>query len=233
MYIQCIQTMRIQILLFLLLNTFLVCESPSQDSRQTSDLGGCTQVPDKRQSKLVGGPCEGCEAIFEYPTSQFSSIDSLPDFNDDGPRIKISGTVYKTGGIEPACGVILYVYHTNQEGVYPTTGNETGWAKRHGYIRGWIQTDKEGKYTFYTLKPGTYPSRSSAAHIHITILEPNGKYYWLGSYLFAGDPLLTDKQLNNESPRGGSNGIIAFEQEGDLMVGVRNIELGKNVPNYE
>ena len=183
--------------------------------------------------RLVDGPCEGCEAVFEFGDKNLSSVDTLPDFDKDGPRIKITGTIYKPDEKTPAEDVIIYVYHTNQNGIYETKGNETGWAKRHSYIRGWVKTDTDGEYAFYTLKPGTYPSRSEPAHIHITILEPNGKYYWLGSYHFEGDPLLTEKEVNPELPRGGSSGLLSLQKEEDLWVGKRNIILGKNVPDYD
>ena len=183
--------------------------------------------------RLVGGPCEGCEAVFEYGNRILSSVDTLIDFNDKGPKIKITGTVYKPDGKTPAEGIIIYIYHTNQEGIYPTTGEENGWAKRHGFIRGWIKTDKNGKYTFYTLRPGIYPDRNSPAHIHITILEPDGKYYWLGSYHFDDDPLLTDKEKSPVSPRGGSPGLLSLKKEDNILSGKRDIVLGKNIPGYE
>lgn len=183
--------------------------------------------------KLVGGPCEGCEAIFENGNMELYSIDTLPDFKDKGRKIKVTGTLYQKDGKTPAKGVILYIYHTDQNGIYATKGGETGWAKRHGYIRGWIKTDEDGKYTFYTLKPGTYPSRSTPAHIHLTILEPNGKYYWLGSYHFEGDSLLTDKEISPESPRGGSSGLLSLRKEGNLWIGERDFILGKNISGYE
>lgn len=182
---------------------------------------------------LVGGRCEGCEAVFEFGDRSLTTVDTLPDFNDDGPKIKVTGTIYQSDGTTPAAGVILYIYHTDQNGIYATRGGETGWARRHGYIRGWMKTGRDGKYTFYTLKPGTYPNRRAAAHIHPTILEPNGKYYWLGSYLFKGDPLLTERELSPASPRGGSTGLLELRKEGDLLVGVRDFVLGKNVPDYE
>ena len=91
-------------------------------------------------TKLVGGPCEGCEAIFEYGDKKLTAVDTLPDFHDPGPRIKITGTIYKPDGKTPAKDVILYIYHTNQKGIYATKGDEKGWARRHGYIRGWIKT---------------------------------------------------------------------------------------------
>ena len=173
---------------------------------------------DQNESKfrLVGGPCEGCEAIFEYGNNKLSPVDTLPDFKDEGQKRKIIGTIYQPGGKTPAKDVVLYIFHTNQTGRYATIGDETGWAKRHGYIRAWIKTDIDGKYIFYTLKPGVYPTRNAPAHIHATILEPDGKYYWIEEYLFEGDSLLSENEISSKSPRGGSLGILIFEDEENI-----------------
>jgi protocatechuate 3,4-dioxygenase beta subunit len=192
-----------------------------------------SQQPKGNDVRLVGGPCEGCEAVFEYGDKHLTAMDTLPDFNDEGQKIKITGTIYQADGKTPAEGVILYIYHTDQNGIYATRGGETGWGKRHGHIQGWIKTGKDGRYAFYTLKPGIYSSRSASAHIHPIILEPDGKYYWLGSYHFEGDPLLTGKEVSPKSPRGGSSGLLSLRKEGNLWVGERDIVLGKNVPDYE
>ena len=191
------------------------------------------QTTDKNKARLVGGACEGCEAVFEYGDKLLSPIDTLPDFNESGTKIKITGTIYKNDGKTPAKDVILYVYHTDQNGIYAARGDEKGWGKRHGYIRGWIKTGDDGKYTFYTLKPGIYPNRTSPAHIHPTILEANGKYYWIGSYHFEGDPLLTENEISPKSPRGGSSGLISLTKEGNILVGRRDIVLGKNIKDYD
>lgn len=195
----------------------------------------CTHSQNKpgNEFRLAGGPCEGCEAIFEYGDMKLSPVDTLPDYTNSEDKIKISGTVYQPDGKTPAKDVVLYIYHTDKQGVYPTKGDETGWAKRHGYLRGWVKTDTNGKYTFYTHKPGAYPGRTAPAHIHLTILEPDGKYYWLGDYHFEGDSLLTEKDRNPTSPRGGSNGLLKLDKENELWTGIRNIILGKNVPDYE
>jgi protocatechuate 3,4-dioxygenase beta subunit len=182
--------------------------------------------------KLVGGTCEGCEAVFEFGDEQLSSIDTLPDFKDNGLKIKLTGTIFLSDGKSPAKDVILYIYHTDQDGIYPTKGNETGWAKRHGYIRGWIKTEQDGQYNFYTLKPGTYPNRSAPAHIHPVILEPEGKYYWIEEFLFEDDPLLVKGESIKISPRCGDGYILTLKKDGDVWIGERNIILGKNVPGY-
>ena len=182
------------------------------------------------QQRLVGGPCEGCEAVFEYGDRSLAPVDTLPGFQSYEPKIRVTGTIYQPDGKTPATGVILYVYHTNREGEYPTRGGETGWARRHGYIRGWMQTGDDGKYTFYTFKPGSYGS--NPAHIHPVILEPNGKYYWIGEYLFAGDPHLDKGDYPRKDPRGGLTGVLNLREQDGILVGGRDIILGKNIPNY-
>lgn len=182
------------------------------------------------QNTLVGS-CQGCEAVLDYGDQELSATDTLPGFKENEPKIKVTGTIYKNDGVTPAEDVILFVHQTNREGVYPTRGDEKGWARQYGYIHGWIKTGADGKYTFYTFKPGSYSQ--NPAHIHPIILEPNGKYYWLGSYFFADDPLLTNEHKNAESPRGGSNGILSLKKENGIWVGQRDFVLGKNVPNYE
>lgn len=181
--------------------------------------------------KLVGNACEGCEAVLEFGNRKLNAVDTLPLFEQTNPKIKVSGTVYKPDGITPAEGVILYLYHTNRDGIYPTRGDEKGWARKHGYIRGWVKTDQNGEYTFYTFKPGSYPTGTETAHIHITVLEPDGRYYWIGSYLFHDDPLRKDRHIS-KTPRGGSNGILKLKKDGNLLAGSRDIILGKNIPNY-
>jgi len=113
---------------------------------------GCSQGNNKSTgaSKHVGGPCEGCEAIFESPIpfKQLKSFDTLPDFNEPGPKMEISGTVYQRDGKIPAKDIVIYVYHTDQTGHYTPGPNARGWEKRNGRIRGWMKTDKNGFYRF-------------------------------------------------------------------------------------
>ena len=199
---------------------------------------GCSQATNQKKSNEnnnvhVGGKCEGCEAIYESPIpfEKLSWIDTLPDFNETGPRLEISGTIYQVDGKTPAKDVVLYIYHTDQTGHYSVKGNETGWGKRHGYIRGWIRTNEKGQYKFYTLLPAAYPGRRDPAHIHPVIKEPNKNEYWIDEYLFDDDPLLT-KEERNKSRQYGGQGIIKLKKENGMLVGNRDIILGLNIPDY-
>lgn len=196
-------------------------------------VNSCAQQQATRDLKVDPGGCEGCEAIYESPIP-FEKLEPmvwLPDWNLPGPKLAVSGRVYKADGKTPAEGVIIYIYHTDQTGVYPTTGTETGWAKRHGYLRGWMKTDKDGFYKFFTLRPGSYPNSKSPAHIHITIKEPGKQEYWIDEFVFDNDPFLTTEERSRCRNRGGS-GILTMKPGGSMVKAERNIYLGKNIPGY-
>ncbi|MBS1272284.1 MAG: hypothetical protein MAGBODY4_01424 [Candidatus Marinimicrobia bacterium] len=180
------------------------------------------------QYQLVGGPCEGCEAVFEFGDRNLNPTDTLQGFETIENRLKVTGTIYEPDGVIPAADVVLYIYHTNAKGVYPTRGDEQGWGRRHGYIRGWIKTDSTGRYTLYTGMPGSYSS--NPAHIHPIILEPNDKYYYIDAYRFSDDPHLPE---NPHYENRGGTGIVQLKRDGDMLIARRDIILGKNVPNYE
>ncbi|MFD0861775.1 intradiol ring-cleavage dioxygenase [Sungkyunkwania multivorans] len=191
-----------------------------------------SQTKDFEQKINVGGPCEGCKALFEYGDQTLKSIDTLPDFAVNDSKLKIVGRVYQKDGRTPAKDVIIYIYQTDNKGIYPKKGDEQGWAKRHGYIRGWVKTGADGKYTFYTFRPASYPNTRIPQHIHATIKEPDKNAYYIADYRFDDDPYLSTENNNIANPRGGS-GIMTPRTENGIQIVERDIILGKNIPNYE
>lgn len=196
---------------------------------------GCTQRKTNASKPVhqhVGGPCEGCEAIYEssIPFSKLHWTDTLPDFSEAGPKLVVSGTVYQPDGKTPAPDVVLYVYHTNQQGYYVPKESGTGWG-RHGYIRGWVKTNRQGRYRFYTLKPAPYPGRSDPAHIHPVVKEPGKNEYYIDEFRFDDDPLLTVSERGKAENRGGS-GIMRLQSKCGMLAATRDIILGKNIPDY-
>jgi len=184
------------------------------------------------QTKKVGGPCEGCEAIYEYGDKKLSSIDTLPLFSTTEPKLKISGRVFQKDGKTPASDVILYIYQTDRRGIYPKLGDEKGWARRHGFIRGWVKTDAQGKYAFFTFRPAAYPDGTEAEHIHLTVKEPGKNEYYLDDFLFEDDPKLSLAKRQKLENRGGS-GILKLMSGGEILEAKRDIILGLNIPDYE
>ena len=186
------------------------------------------------QDKKVGGPCEGCEAIYEnsVPFEKLEALAKLPDATWDGKKpLGINGIVYKADGKTPAPGVIIYVYHTDETGHYVAKADAKGWEKRHGSLRGWMRTNEKGEYKFVTLRPAPYPDRTEPAHIHVTIKELGLNEYYIDEYVFDDDTLLTTDKRQKLENRGGS-GILKLKDVGNMYKAERNIYLGKNIPNY-
>nr|WP_295923274.1 intradiol ring-cleavage dioxygenase [uncultured Dyadobacter sp.] len=184
--------------------------------------------------RRVGGPCEGCEAIYENPVpfEKLPAFTQLPEVTWEGKKpLGIHGTVFKADGKTPAPDVVLYLYHTNEKGIYPKKGDEKGWARRHGYIRGWVKTDQKGFFKFGTLRPGSYPGSDEPAHIHVIVKEPGINEYYVDEFLFSDDPLLTPERKQKLENRGGS-GIVQLVDVGNMFKGGRNIVLGQNIPDY-
>ncbi len=189
------------------------------------------QDPNRNNDSVVGGPCEGCEALLEYGNQSLGPVDTLPTFDLAEPQLLLHGTVYQADGESPAEGVIVYIYHTNREGRYPSKPKATGWATRHGYIRGWVKTDATGKYSFYTVRPGAYPRRNVPEHIHMTIKEEGLPPYYIDEIEFLDDEILTDRAKANRRNRAGTGLVMPTEESGILVI-ERDIFLGRNIPNY-
>ena len=194
--------------------------------------GGSQQKP-AASDKKVGGSCEGCEAIYESPVpfDQLKWVDTLPGFFDEGEKFVVYGTIYQSDGKTPAPVVVLYIYHTDQKGIYPKKGDEKGWAQRHGYMRGWIKTDNNGAYKFYTSRPASYPNSRNPQHIHPTIKEPGYSEYYIDEFIFADDPVL-DKEEGNHAENRGGNGLLHPKLVNGIYEAKRDIILGKNIPGH-
>ena len=195
-------------------------------------ISSCHSQTEGRTNIHVGGPCEGCEAIYEYGNKALSPTDTLPKFLETEPKLKVIGTVFKKDGHTPAENTILYIYHTDRNGIYKSDENAKGWEKRHGSIRGWIKTGKDGKYTFYSFRPAAYPNGIEPEHIHITVKEPDKNEYYIDAFVFDDDPLLTSSERIELKGRGGS-GILEIKKANGMLEAERDIFLGQNIPNYK
>jgi len=197
-------------------------------------LNSCNGQSSKNENKIVGGPCQDCEAALDYKLLHYDlkSLDTIPGYNEHQPKLKISGTVFQSDGMTPAENVILYLYHTNRDSIYNPSVNPVGWEKRHGQHRGWLKTDSDGDYTFYTFRPTPYPKAQESEHIHIYIKEPDKIPYYIDNYIFMDDPTLNKKDATSQNNRGGA-GLIRLNYKNGILTGSRDIILGLNIPNYK
>ena len=109
--------------------------------------------------------------------------------------------------------------------MYPKRSDETGNARRHGYLRGWLRTDSAGRYRIETIRPGTYPSRDEPAHIHMTVTPPGGDEAWIDSILFEDDPLVTPAHRARLENRGGPGIVRVARDASGVLSATRDITL--------
>jgi len=198
-----------------------------------TNCSGQTKTENKTdRKKLVGGGCDGCELKYVGMPKNIKSIDTSTAWNEKGQKLFITGTVYKLGGKIPAPNVIIYYWQTDNNGYYSPNKGMEELAKRHGHIRGWIKSDKNGKYSIYTIRPAPYPNDVMPAHIHISIKEPTiDDEYYIDEFVFDDDILLTGQKRKALENRGGS-GVLRVLLDKDMQVAEHNIILGLNIPNY-
>ena len=143
--------------------------------------------------------------------------------SDAGEQMIISGTVFKADGKTPAPDVLIYLYHTDMYGIYGRRGEP-----KHGRFRGWMLTDKQGRYEFRSIRPASYPNTTISAHVHMTITGRDFKEDWVDSILFEGDKFISERERDQAGKRGGFNPILKLEKGADgILRGVRDIQLLK------
>lgn len=174
---------------------------------------------------LVGGPCEGCELVFEGRPAKLAATARIAPASARGEPLVIEGVVRRAG--KPAAGVIVYAYHTDAAGVYPPG------KTRHGALRGFAITGKDGAYRFDTIRPGAYPNRGAPQHVHMHVVEPGRCHYYIDDVAFTDDPLLTAEHRKTMSRGRGGPGIATPARDRARTWRVRrDITLGAGIADY-
>lgn len=201
---------------------FFILNACSQSVKK-NDINLKAQIHSEKTNQK---DCNWCGTIEVPEDVSWKAI--ISPKGESGDKLIISGTVYLPDGKTPAKGVIIYVHHTNNEGIYPKKGNEKGNGKYHGYLRGWMKTDSNGKYEFVTIRPAPYRSHDGEpAHIHYNIEAPGYPEYWLTGLWFSDDLRVAEYRNKIERDGGFSNIVTLIKDENNVLRGTRNIILEK------
>ncbi len=188
-------------------------------------------ISSNKKQKPVGGGCDGCELMFAGMPPTINDADTSAGWNEPGEKFFVKGIAYKPDGKTPAPNVVIYYYHTDNNGYYSPGVGMNEKARRHGHLRGWVQTSSKGMYSIFTIRPAPYPNSSNPSHIHLIVKEEGMNEYYIDELVFDDDKLLTADQRKRLERRGGS-GILKVRRVNDLQVAEHKIVLGLNIPGY-
>lgn len=148
----------------------------------------------------------------------------LSAWGEAGAPLVVSGRVFAADGTTPVEGLTLYVYHTDARGHYSELdGNGQEPQPR---IKGWVRTDREGRYEFQTTRPGAYPGRRNPEHIHVKAYGAGYRERWLPDFLFEDDPLVAAETRARYRDLGRFSPVMKVTRGADGRLGcARDIRL--------
>lgn len=105
--------------------------------------------------------------------------------NAPGIPMRIEGTVFGgPGGRKPLAEAVVEIWHCDTEGEYhpPANGDISRYPPEAVNLRGIVQTDAQGRFSFISIVPGHYGARRR--HVHWKIAAPGHRplttqSYWL------------------------------------------------------
>lgn len=181
---------------------------------QSTNLRGPTKplVKIKQSLSEVTGPSFGPDDIgpLDHDLTKNARINGEPL----GERIVVTGRVLDEGG-HPVPNTLIDVWQANAAGRYvhlrdghdaPLDPNFRG--------SGRVLTDSEGRYTFYSIKPGAYPwgnhpNAWRPNHIHFSLFGPAIATRLVTQMYFPGDPLLDLDPIYQGAPAGARERLIS------------------------
>jgi len=164
--------------------------------------------------------------IYDYTELQLNNTDTIPGFESKQHKLKISGTIYESDGVTPAKDVILYIDQADENGDFDLRySNE----KRYVYNRGWIKTDADGAYTFYTYVPGNDRRYNQMQQLFPIVKEPSKDAYEIASFLFDEDPFLTKICRKRMAKKGDVTRILKLKTVDGLNVVQKDIVLSPDI----
>jgi protocatechuate 3,4-dioxygenase beta subunit len=111
---------------------------------------------------------------------------------EPGQPLQVSGVVVGPDG-SPIAGASLYVYQTDHEGYY---GVKPESDNRNPRLKLYLRSDAQGRWTFETVKPGSYPNSRVPPHIHFEVAA-KGRSSQVFEIVFEGDAFVTAEMRNN------------------------------------
>jgi len=108
---------------------------------------------------------------------------------EPGQRLEVRGVVFAADGRTPVARASIYVYQTDARGHYRP---DDAMGNRDPRLMALLRTDGAGRYSFTTIRPGSYPGTRVPQHIHYEVAaDGHGSRFF--EIVFEDDPLVTDE----------------------------------------
>jgi protocatechuate 3,4-dioxygenase beta subunit len=160
--------------------------------------------------------------VYDYAELNLNNTDTIPDYDFKLNKLKITGTIYENDGQTPAKDVILFIEQPNENGDFDLRKEN---EKRYVNHRGWVKTNADGQYTFYTFVPGNDRRYNQLQQIFPVIKDSAQQEYALETFLFEEDPLLSRACRKRINKKGDPSRILKPKKEDGLLVAKRDIIL--------
>ena len=166
------------------------------------------------------------KAFYHFEDQQLNSIDTIPGFESKNNKLKIYGTIYKSDGVTPAKDVILYIEQADENGDFDVRKKND---EKYVHNRGWVKTDSNGNYTFYTYIPGNDRRYNQKQQLFPIIKEPTKPEYEIASFLFDEDPLLSKLCRKRMAKKGDITRILKLKLVDGIFETKKDITLIESV----
>lgn len=165
------------------------------------------------QGRMACGSCS--------PPRTIPSRSVVVPTSEPGERLVISGDVYQPDGVTRASDIVLFLYQTDATGRYNQPDDSL-----NPRLYGWVRSDAAGHYEIDTIRPGSYPGQSIAAHIHAHAFGAERPEWYIDEFRFAGDPFLPAAQRSLPDTLGRLSPVVKLSRGADgVWRGIRDIRL--------
>ena len=117
----------------------------------------------------------GIERAQQQRPAALGAVGRIAPASEPGAPLIVRGQLLNGDG-SPAAGAVVFAYQTDRGGLYDRREN----GPHSWRLRGWVKTGADGRFTFETIRPGSYPNSNNPPHIHFTAFLPNGDRYHAG-----------------------------------------------------
>lgn len=162
---------------------------------------------------LLALPLLAREPARVAPKDSPSSADVAPP-GESGERLEVSGVVYAADGRTPVTAASVYVYQTDARGYY---WPDDARGNRNPRLIALLRTDGQGRYSYRTIRPGSYPGTRVPQHIHYEVTA-DGHSTRVFEIVFEDDPFVS-QQIRADAARPGSAYALQSVRRGPGGVG--------------